>query len=100
MKNRTEESYGMLFEALQENFPEARRGGPARMSTDFERSPCPPARKRRKQITYDERIRNLVGRFREIIEQDEEVEDGDVWETGYLRYLRLVGHSARSIYDA
>ena len=59
-----------------------------------------PPNKKRRQLAYDRNISNLVARFQVTIDaQDVENEDDDPWETGYLKYLRQVGHSARSIFD-
>ena len=44
----------------------------------------------------DDRLENLVSRFNEFIGSEEE-DRVLVWETGYLKYLRAVGLSARGV---
>ena len=56
----------------------------------------PPPAKKAKYIESDLRLRRIAERFPEIIEVDG---DPDPWRNKYLRYLRTIGHSARTIYD-
>ena len=55
-----------------------------------------PARKRRKYAQNNTRIERIVRRYDEY-KTEQEALDGD-WDSGILKYLRSLGHSARRVY--
>ena len=56
-----------------------------------------PSRKKRKYIQNDERIERIVGRYTEYKDEQEDALEGD-WDAGILKYMRTLGHSARSVF--
>ena len=58
----------------------------------------PPPLKRRRYRQNDDRLLSLTRRYNDIAEEDDP-EELDVWKKGVLKYLRLIGHSARGIFD-
>ena len=57
-----------------------------------------PPRKKAKYISNDLRLQRLVERFNEIIQEDAD-DNNDEWHSGYLKFTRAVGHSARGVMD-
>ena len=56
-----------------------------------------PPRKKRKYVQNDARIRRIVGRYGEYVEEQEDLEDND-WNGGILKYLRTLGYSSSRIF--
>ena len=82
----------VLLSALmeEENYAEAVR-------TTVENGSSPKPKKKRYQDS-DRRLHRLVLRYVEG-DSDEEDDEDDQWEQRQLKFLRRVGHSARSVYD-
>ena len=57
-----------------------------------------PPKKKAKYINNDRRLQRLVERFNEIIQEDAD-DNNDEWHSGYLKFTRAVGHSARGTMD-
>ena len=56
-------------------------------------------KKKKKYHDNDERLVRLVSRYAEITGDDDEDNEENPWDSGILRYLRAVGHSARGTLD-
>ena len=56
-----------------------------------------PPKKKRNYRQNDIRIERIVRRYDEYKAEQEEALEGD-WESGTLKYLRTLGHSARGIF--
>ena len=82
----------VLLSALmeEEKYAEAVR-------TTVENGSSPKPKKKRYQDS-DRRLHRLVVRYVEG-DSDEEDDEDDQWEQRQLKFLRRVGHSARSVYD-
>ena len=57
----------------------------------------PPARKKRKYIRNSQRILNLIQEFEELLAFEDE--DDDPWKSGYIIYLRTMGHVAKGLIE-
>ena len=56
-----------------------------------------PPRKKRKYVLNDARIRRIVSRYGEYVDEQEDLDDND-WNGGILKYLRTLGSSSSRIF--
>ena len=57
----------------------------------------PPAAKKRKYVRIGDRILTMVRNYEAYISYEDDGEDP--WESGYLLYLRTIGHNVRGLMD-